>query len=148
MHEEQCALVHFLRIEEMRLKNAISAKSKLFWIDRSIHTILAHCYALEKVKKEKYYDLAVDMIHNSEAPMWPHIVYYLDIPNKVARTRNKGKFSEGSIFLNREFNEGIKMYFEKAQHEENISIQWINATLAPRRLRDAVCDKINHGLLG
>lgn len=148
MYEEQCALARFLQIEKMRLKDAISTESKRLWIDRSIHTILAHSYSLEKIKKEKYYDLAVDMIYDSEVPMWPHIIYYLDIPNKVAKSRNKGKFSEGSIFLDREFNEGIKIYFQKAQREENIRIHWIDATLDQRRLRDMVYDRINLDLLG
>lgn len=109
--EERKCLSRFLQLEAERTAHCRDARQVL--IDRSVHTLLAHCHALEHMTGAPYTSAAQTMLEHSNAPMWPQLIYYLDIPQQEILNRNHGKFPDGIIFINGSFNKGIRNYFRK-----------------------------------
>ncbi len=133
--EEERTLGAFLLIEAERTKHLGSSSSDLILIDRSVHTLLAHCNALERMIGVAYGTLAQRVLTQSNIPVWPDLVLYLDIPTEAIDDRNKGKFALDSIFINAEFNAGIRSYFEQLADAGRLTVAWLDATLDPLKLR-------------
>jgi hypothetical protein len=53
----------------------------------------------------------------------------------VVNDRNKAKFALDSIFINAEFNAGIRSYFKQLADGGPPTIAWLDATLDPMKLR-------------
>ena len=111
LDEEKNALEFFLNIELERASHC--QKSERIIIDRSVHTLLAHCYAIDNMNHLPYFKLAHSCIHSSEKPTWPHKIFYLDVSHEEIQRRNNGKFPQDSIYIDSEFNAWIKEYFIK-----------------------------------
>ena len=109
LDEEKHALEFFLDIEFERTSHC--RKSERIIMDRSVHTLLAHCYAINNMKQLPYFQLANSCIYSSEKPIWPHKIFYLDVSQEEIHRRNNGKFPQDSIFIDTEFNTWIKDYF-------------------------------------
>src|SRR5262249_45341446 len=73
VREDQAAVRALLQIEADRVAGARAATSELVLMDRSVHTLLAHRYALQRVTGLPCYAPAVRAIARSEAPAWPDL---------------------------------------------------------------------------
>jgi thymidylate kinase len=119
LHEERQALATFLAIEKHRTTDArsLTTTDGVVMIDRSIHTLLAHCFALTRMTGIDYSTLAQQMIEPSPVPLWPDLIIHLDVDQETIKARNLGKFPRDSIFINPQFNDGLRAYFQR-QHED------------------------------
>lgn len=135
--EEERALEKFLSIEAERTMHVRSATSEwdLILIDRSVHTLLAHCHSLEQVIRLGDLRSARDIIYRSAIPVWPDFVLYLEVSRETIDGRNRGKFEEGSIYTDADFNDGIRSYFRKLAELKHPRIVWLDATVDVTALR-------------
>lgn len=109
--EEEAALNKFLYIEWERYAAVRRASPHLVLVDRSVETLVAHCRGLTAVTGVDYRSLNRRVLARSKLPVWPKVVLYLDVPNDIVRSRGTSKFSPDSIFMNPEFNDGLRRYF-------------------------------------
>lgn len=135
--EEQRSLYHFLSIEAERTLHVRSPADQwdVVLIDRSIHTLLAHCYSLAHMTGVGYFGLARDAVNRSSIPLWPELVLYLDISQEAVNARNRGKFEDSSIFIDPDFNNGIRSYFLQLASLEQPHVVWLDATRDATMLR-------------
>jgi hypothetical protein len=75
--EDQEALRTLLAIESDRVAGARAATSDLVLMDRSVHTLLAHRYALQRLIGLACLTPAEGLIAQSQAPAWPDLVLYV-----------------------------------------------------------------------
>ena len=148
LEEEEEALGELLLIESQRTAHLPTTNSNdLILIDRSAHTLLAHCFALEGITGIGYGSLAEDILLRSSVPLWPGTIFYLDITDDAVRERNKGKFGGGSIFVQPKFNAGIRSYFAKlAALGGSTRVIWMDATLSIHSLRELACVEVREFL--
>lgn len=134
--EEERSLETFLSIEANRtlVMRSKAEELQLVLIDRSIYTLLAHCSALEHVTGLDLFRPAEEAIKQSSIPVWPNVVLYLDASLALITGRNKGKFEEESIYMNPEFNEGIRIYFSALTNLQNPPVCWLDASSGRRTL--------------
>lgn len=132
--EDQDAVNVLLAVEADRVTQAGVDTGDLVLMDRSVLTLLAHRYALQRVTGLALLAPAERAIAQSEAPAWPDLVLYLDVPQQMILDRNRGKFPADSIFIDPVFNTGIRGYFSEATDRGNIAIVWLDATLEPATL--------------
>jgi thymidylate kinase len=132
--EDHEAVGALLTIEADRVASARAATSDVVLMDRSVHTLLAHRYALQRVTGLPCFAPAERVIARSEAPAWPDLVLYLDVTQQAILDRNRGKFPPDSIFIDAEFNAGIRTYFADITDRGNAPIVWLDATLDPAKL--------------
>jgi len=127
--EAEDALRWLLNVEERRTAQARAAENQLdvILIDRSIHTLLAHRYALKKVGKFNDFQSAQDLIDSSVIPLWPDVIMYLDMPQNLVHQRNNGKFEPDNIFIDADFNQGIRTYFQRFAGVPHHRIAWLDA---------------------
>lgn len=133
--EEERTLNAFLVIEAERTEHLRPLSSDLILIDRSVYTLLAHCNALERMTGVPYGTVAQRILTQSTIPVWPDLVLYLDIPTETINDRNKGKFALDSIFVDAEFNAGIRSYFKQLANAVPPTVAWLDATLDRLELR-------------
>jgi thymidylate kinase len=135
--EEEQALRVFLTIEAERTKRARTPAKRwtVVLIDRSVHTLLAHCHALTRTTGLDHVGLAQRVLAGSDTPLWPDLILYLDVPQQAIDARNRGKFEAGNIFVDADFNEGIRAYFLRLARREPQRVIWLDATVSATMLR-------------
>jgi thymidylate kinase len=136
LEDERQHLGKFLELEAARTAHCGSAPRIL--IDRSIHTLLAHCYALERITGREYSAVAKPLIEQSSIPFWPQQIFYLDIEQDEVQRRNQGKFPMDSIFINPDFNRGILEYFEGLRHRKPGLVHRLDASRPRDTLRKCI----------
>jgi thymidylate kinase len=134
LREDQEAVDALLAVEADRVAQARADASELVLMDRSVHTLLAHRYALQRVTGLALLTPAQRVITQSQAPAWPDLVLYLDVPQQTILDRNRGKFAPDSIFIDPAFNTGVRGYFCEVTDPGNNAIVWLDATLEPATL--------------
>jgi thymidylate kinase len=97
--------------------------------DRSVHTLLAHSYALEQMTGIRLFAPSVRLLQESLIPAWPDLVVYLDLPQDAVRERNNGKFPAGSIYTDPTFNAAVRTYFWRLAGQKAPHVMWLDATL-------------------
>jgi len=132
--EDQDALQALLAVEADRVATARAAACHLVLMDRSVHTLLAHRYALDRVTGLACFAQAERVIARSAVPAWPDLVLYLDVTQQVILDRNRRKFPPDSIFIDTQFNAGVRSYFARATDQEEARIVWLDGTLHPAKL--------------
>jgi len=134
--EEEQALHVFLKIEAERTKQArnVAERPQIVLVDRSVHTLLAHCYVLSRMTGLDYNSAARRVLGGSDTPLWPDLILYLDVPQQAIDARNTGKFEVGSIFIDAAFNEGIRAYFLRLAGQELRRVVWLDATVSATML--------------
>lgn len=132
--EDQQALQELLAVEADRMSTARTAACHLVLMDRSVHTLLAHRYALDRVTGLACFGPAERVIARSTAPAWPDLVLYLDVTQQVILDRNRRKFPPASIFVDAQFNSGIRGYFARVVERKEADIVWLDGTLDPGKL--------------
>jgi thymidylate kinase len=131
--EDQEALRALLAIESDRVAGARAAASDLVLMDRSVHTLLAHRHAIQRLTGLACLTPAEGLIAQSQAPAWPDLVLYLDVTQQTILDRNRGKFPPDSIFIDTAFNTGIRAYFADTDRKTT-PIVWLDATLDSAKL--------------
>lgn len=132
--EDQQALQTLLAIEADRVADARASTSSLVLLDRSVYTLLAHRHAIQHITGLPCLAPASRMIECSTAVTWPDLVLYLDVTQQAVHDRNRGKFPPDSIFIDVDFNAGIRDYFSFASKDQRSPIAWLDATLDPEDL--------------
>jgi thymidylate kinase len=131
--EDAAALAALLAVEADRSAYAHAQPYDLALVDRSVYTLLAHRYTLERRTGLGLFEPAWQLLARSDLPLWPDLVLYLDLPQEAIEDRNQGKFEDGNIFIDPDYNAGFRAFFEKLDADLP-AIVWIDATLTPVEL--------------
>jgi thymidylate kinase len=126
--EEELILNRFLEIESDRTAyvRMTAPEPGLIIIDRSVHTLLAHCFALRRLLNDDYFGLAQRVIGESDVPLWPDHILYLDVPQFVIDARNGSEFTPGSVFIDAGFNAGVRSYFQQVAGVPSPRVAWLD----------------------
>jgi thymidylate kinase len=137
---EEKALRRFLELEVERARHVreLTEQDGIVLIDRSIHTILAHCHGLGHFQHIDYSQVTETVIAHSTLPLWPDLVVYLDVPQRTVAERNRGKFPRGSVFTDSAFNAGIRCNFLGPPRREHPPLLRLDATRDVRVLSNHV----------
>jgi hypothetical protein len=127
--EEERALGRLLAIEADRTAHVREPGGRwdLVILDRSVHTLLAHCHALTRMSGLDFSGLAERVVNSSCAALWPDRIVYLDAADSVIGARNTGKFENGSLFVDTKFNAGFREYFVKLARRGDGRVVWLDA---------------------
>jgi thymidylate kinase len=149
--EDNAALQMLLAVESARTACARSQRHDVVLLDRSVHTLLAHRYALEGITTLTLLSPARRLLTGSAIPLWPNLVLYLDLPQEAISDRNNGKFGEGNVFIDPQYSAGVRSYFESLADSAQSSPVWMNASLDPAGLQNiaemqirSLLDRENH----
>lgn len=128
--QEELILNRFLEIEDDRTTDArrVVLETDLIIIDRSVQTLLAHCFALGQLLDDDYFNLAQRIIGESAVPLWPDHILYLDVSQCVIDARNDNKFTPDSIFIDARFNAGLRSYYQQMARLPSPRVVWLDAT--------------------
>ena len=126
--EREQALRQLLAIEADRLAR-VPGGCDVVLEDRSVHTLLAHSYALQRRTSTGFLAPSARLLRSSPIPAWPGLVLYLDLPQAAVHSRNQGKFPPGSIYTDQEFNAAIQAYFRRLAGRKTPQVAWLDATL-------------------
>lgn len=97
--------------------------------DRSVHTLLAHSYALQRKTGTDFLSPSLRLLRSSPVPAWPDLVIYLDLAQDAVQRRNPGKFPPGSIYTDPDFNAAVRAYFRRLAGEKTPHVAWLDAKL-------------------
>jgi thymidylate kinase len=127
--ERERALRQLLMVEAGRLAR-VPDRCDVVLEDRSVHTLLAHSYALERMTGTGFLTPTLRLLRSSPVPAWPDLVLYLDLPQHAVRDRDQGKFPPGSIYTDPDFNAAIRAYFRRLAGRKSPRVAWLDATLS------------------
>jgi thymidylate kinase len=131
--ERERALQQLLVIEAGRLAR-LPDGCDVVLEDRSVHTLLAHSYALQRKTGIGFLKTSQRLLCASPIPSWPDLVLYLDLPQTAVQGRNQGKFPSGSIYTDPDFNAAIRAYFRRLAGRKTPHVAWLDATLGVAEL--------------
>jgi thymidylate kinase len=154
VQERNEALQELLAVEAGRLA-AAPPGADVILADRSVHTLLAHSYALEIMTGIGFLAPSVRLLSRSPIPAWPELVFYLDLPQEAVCARNRGKFPADSIYTDPQFNAAVRSYFLRLAGQKTPCLAWLDAMLEPAeltrvaemRLREAVALRNTQGAI-
>lgn len=126
--EDAQGLQTLLTIESDRISAARLQGSDIVLMDRSVHTLLSHRYALERVTGLSFFEPARMTLSQSRILVWPSLVLYLDVIQATVNDRNKNKFAAGSVLIDAGFNGAIRSYFANLTGRPLPRIAWLDAT--------------------
>jgi thymidylate kinase len=126
--EREQALRQLLIIEADRLAR-VAESCDVLVEDRSVHTLLAHSYALQRMTGTGFLAPSERLLRSSPVPAWPDLVLYLDLPQQAVHGRNQGKFPPGSVYTDQTFNAAIRAYFRRLADRNAPRVAWLDATL-------------------
>jgi thymidylate kinase len=137
--DEERALHRFLDIEAQRMAAAHAASDAvdLVLIDRSVHTLLAHCHALTQRNGTDFDGTARRVLRPSPLAVWPDLILYLDVGPDTIDRRNRGKFPPGSVFTDPDFNRAIRAYFATLADAGTPPVTWLDGSSDARLLADS-----------
>ncbi len=141
--EREQALRQLLLIEAGRLAQVPQACDVILE-DRSVHTLLAHSYALQRKTGTDFLGPSERLLRSSPVPAWPGLVLYLDLPQDAVQRRNPGKFPPGSIYTDPDFNAAVRAYFRRLAGEKTPHVAWLDATLDLPELAWRAVARIRH----
>jgi thymidylate kinase len=127
--EREQALRQLLAVEAGRLAQ-VPDRCDVVLEDRSVHTLLAHSYALQRMTGIGFLAPSSALLRSSPVPAWPDLVLYLDLPQEGVDDRNQGKFPAGSIYTDPEFNDAIDAYFRRLADRKTPRVVRLDATLS------------------
>jgi thymidylate kinase len=141
--EREQALRQILLLEAGRLALVPRACDAILE-DRSVHTLLAHSYALQRKTGTDFLAPSARLLRSSAVPAWPDLVLYLDLPQDAVPERNPGKFPPGSIYTDPDFNTAVRAYFQRLAGRKTPRVTWLDATLEPPELARLAAAHIRH----
>jgi thymidylate kinase len=104
VQEREEALRRLLDIEAARMA-AVPDACELLIADRSVHTLLAHSYAMQAAQGTGFFAPSVRLLEQAPDAAWPELILYLDLPQTHISARNAGKFPSDSIYIDAAFNQ-------------------------------------------
>ena len=124
--DEIQGLLFFLQVEVKRL-GAIQRQQETVptacFLDRSIHTLLAHRYSVELMKGIECFHLASRIISELTPSFYPEQIFYLNTPEHILKQRRKDRIAAapadvvpvltGLIFDEPEYNIHFRHYFDQ-----------------------------------
>ena len=119
--EEIEALKFFLDLDQHRWMKGLSKckNPKIVLIDRSVHTLLAHRFALTQTTELSVFSRSCQIALEHSGVIWPQRVFYIDITQEGLNARYR-KYRPGSrrkcqkhveIFQDPNYNEAFRGYF-------------------------------------
>lgn len=126
--EREQALRQLLLIEAGRVAH-VPQGCNVILEDRSVHTLLANSYALQRKTGIPFLAPSQRLLSSSPVPAWPDLILYLDLPQDAVPERNPAKFLPGSIYTDPEFNAGVRAYFRRLAGQKSPHVAWLDATL-------------------
>jgi thymidylate kinase len=139
--ERKQALHQLLTVEAGRLQQ-VPGGCDVVLQDRSVHTMLANSYALQRMTGTGFLIPSERLLRSSPVPAWPGLVLYLDVPQDVICQRNQGKFPSGSIYTDPDFNAAIRAYFWRLANRKTPQLAWLDATLDLPELARMAAERI------
>ena len=102
-----------LRIEARRRRWALhtSPNAKTFVLDRSIHSLLAHRYAVSRAFGLDLFTRSCELVDRSYAQYLPDTVFYLDLDDKTRWHRRKAGDHRQLEFMDSTYNSLFRDYF-------------------------------------
>ena len=102
----------FLSVDATRWRLALSRtpRPELVLLDRSIHTLLAHRYAVERLVGVRCFEDACALADQYCEPL-PDAIFYLDSPHELLDSRSRGSRPRPAFLRNPEYNECFRQYF-------------------------------------
>jgi thymidylate kinase len=143
VQEREEALRRLLDIEAARMA-AVPGSCELLIADRSVHTLLAHSYAMEAAQGTGFFAPSVRLLGHAPAAAWPELILYLDLPQTHLSARNTGKFPSDSIYIDTAFNQSVREYFLRLAERKPLRVAWLDATLDPAALTQQASGQIRH----
>lgn len=134
--EDEAGLQALLTIENDRLAVARVGQYDVALLDRSVHTLLAHRYAVDQLTGLGCYESATKTLSLSPAPVWPSLVLFLDVSQGAVEQRNRGKFPADSIFIDARFNAAIRSYYDRVTASSDDRVVWLDGELDSGKLVD------------
>jgi thymidylate kinase len=141
--EREQALQQLLLVEAGRLAR-VPEGCDVILEDRSVHTLLANSYALQRKTGTDFLSLSQRLLRSSPVPAWPDLVLYLDLPQEAVPGRNPGKFPPGSIYTDPDFNAAVRAYFRRLADGNTPRVAWLDATLGLHVLARLAVARIRH----
>lgn len=126
--EREHALHQLLDVEARRLPQMPQGYDVILE-DRSLHTLLAHSYALQRKTGTDFLTPSRRLLRSCPVLTWPDLVLYLDLPQDAIQRRNPGKFPPGSIYTDPDFNAAVRAYFRRLADEKTPHVAWLDSTL-------------------
>jgi thymidylate kinase len=148
LEEEELALQTFSSLDLARRHHIQESGRPSALIDRSIHSLLAHCYALQEITDKHYYYLAQKIINVDRNFIDPDVVIYLDVPWEIAGTRNVQSVRREPVFVDYKFNILLREYFVKLKGIEKKPIYFLDSTKAIGVLADEIIGVISRDVFG
>lgn len=123
----------YLDLELERFRRAVNEKPSagMILLDRSIHTLLAHAHAIQRMTGFAVYDRFLAIVRETPGIAWPDIVFYLDAEQRVldARYPAVGDPRE-RLVTDPQFNAGFRSYFLSRNVERSPQVVVLDATRA------------------
>lgn len=141
VQEREQALRRLLLIEAGRLAQ-VPPGCGVILEDRSVHSMLANSYALQRKTGTGYLEPSARLLHSSSVPAWPDLILYLDLPQDAVPERNQGKFPDGSIYTDPDFNAAVRAYFQRLAGLRAPRVAWLDATLELPELAQLAATRI------
>jgi thymidylate kinase len=141
--EREDALRQLLAVEAGRFATA-GLDAEVVLADRSVYTLLAHSYALEIMTGIKFLAASARLLSRSPIPVWPDLVFYLDLPQEAVNARNHGKFPADSIYTDPTFNAAVRSYFSRLADQKTTCLDWLDAMLEPAELARMAETRLRH----
>lgn len=111
--EEFAALGFFLNLDQQRLMAALQvcAAPSLVILDRCVHTLLAHRYAVERLQAIEVFEESCSLALKSPLAIWPDLLLYIDVPQPALDVRYGRDHRRPSLFTNPVYNLHFRDYF-------------------------------------
>lgn len=108
----RAAIDHLMAIERRRARLLADSRAvDVVLLDRTVHTILAHSYVLEREVGVPMLEESRRWIVRSGAPIDTDALLLLHVPHAVAIRRNRGKFPEGEWLMQAAYQQMFCDYF-------------------------------------
>jgi thymidylate kinase len=110
LEDELQDLTFLLSVDRQRMRCFVRSNPKLLILDRSVHTLLAHRYALTKLQIYDVFKASVQLAKANMNVAWPDLILYLDVPQTVLETRYRSR-STRTVFMEESYNCAFREYF-------------------------------------
>ncbi|MEK7201349.1 MAG: hypothetical protein AAB737_01815 [Patescibacteria group bacterium] len=114
VEEELLALQFLLNLDKERWRRGTSVDQppSLVIMDRSVHTLLAHRYAVSHMTGLKAFGVSCRSASEHREVVWPDLILYLDTPQSILTTRiTKPVPMAVQIFVDPRYNMFFREYF-------------------------------------
>ena len=114
VEEELSAMGFLLDLDEQRWRQGQIASDgvDLVVMDRSVHTLLAHRFAVSQLAGFDAFSGSCQLASEHHGVNWPHLVLYVDTPQRLLSSRQSPNVPpEARIFVDPEYNALFRSYF-------------------------------------